>query len=92
MTDQTEKFPGSLASKGLPTPVLNELERLVDETHVTEATVTEHVHTLSEKLMKFYEQEYNAPVENVAEFTALVNSETWNYLYQMRDGDAAKNS
>ena len=92
MTDQIDKFPGSLASKGLPTPILNELERLIEHEHVTEDTVTQHVHKLSEQLMSFYEKEYNMPVDNVPEFTALVNSETWNYLYQLRDGDTAKNN
>jgi len=92
MTDQTADFPGSLASKGLPTPILNELERLVDHHHITEDTVIEHVHKLSEQLMHFYEQEYHTPVENPTEFAALVTAETWNYVYQMRDGDAAQNN
>jgi hypothetical protein len=92
MADQIDKFPGSLASKGLPTSVLNELERLIECEHVTESSVTEQAPALSEQLMRFYEQEYQTPVENEKEFTALVTAETWNYVYQRRDGEAAKNN
>jgi len=92
MTDQIENFPGSQASKGLPTPVLNKLERLIEQEHITEATVMEKLSKLSEQLMRFYEQEYHTPIDNAAEFTALVNAETWNYLYQLRDGEAAMNT
>ena len=92
MTDQIENFPGSQASKGLPAPVLNELERLIDQEQVTEAVVTEKLPKLSEQLMRFYEREYHSPIDNVAEFTALVTAETWNYLYQLRDGEAAQNA
>ena len=89
MTDQINDFPGSLASKGLPTPILNELERLIEHQHITEDTVPEKAPALAEQLMQFYERQYNMPVDNTTEFTALVTAETWNYLYQMRDGKAA---
>jgi hypothetical protein len=92
MPDQLDNFPGSLASKGLPTPVLNELERLIEDEHITEATVVEQSPQLSEKLMHFFQQEYHTSVENQKDFTALVTAETWNYLYQKRDEEAAKNN
>ncbi|GGF14003.1 hypothetical protein [Hymenobacter cavernae] len=90
MTDQTNEFPGSLASKGLPTPILNELEHLIEHQHITEAMVPEKAPALAEQLMQFYERQYSMPVENKTEFAALVTAETWNYLYQMRDGKAAQ--